>query len=73
MWGKLVVANAGMLQTPGMTMPDLGPERPGQPSETREMVERGRTETGANVSGRAFVLALVLVVAVIAALAVLRS
>jgi hypothetical protein len=51
-----------------MTMPDL-PERTGQASETRQMVERGRTETGAEVSGRAFVMALVVIAAAIAAFA----
>lgn len=54
-------------------MPDLGPERPGQASETRQMVERGRTETGAEVSGRAFVIALMLIVVAIAVFALLRS
>lgn len=49
-------------------MPDL-PERTGQASETRQMVERGRTETGAEVSGRAFVIALVVIAAAIAVLA----
>jgi hypothetical protein len=51
-----------------MTIPDL-PERPGQPSDTRQMVERGRTETGGDVSGRRFLIALVVVAAVIGALA----
>lgn len=51
-----------------MTMPDL-PERPGHASETRQMVERGRTETGGDVTGRVFVIALVVVAFVIAALA----
>ncbi len=45
-------------------MPDL-PERAGLASETRQMVERGRTETGAEVSGRAFIIALVAIAAVI--------
>ena len=49
-------------------MPDL-PERVGQASETRQMVERGRTETGAEVSGRVFVIALVVIAAVIAVFA----
>ena len=53
-----------------MTLPDFGSERPGDPSDTRQLVERGRTETGApNVSGRAFLIALVVVAAVIAVLA----
>ena len=51
-------------------MPDL-PERAGQASETRQMVERGRTETGAEISGRAFVVALILSAISIALLALL--
>ena len=51
-------------------MPDL-PERAGQPSETRQMVERGRTEDGAEVSGRAFVVALIVIALAIALLSVL--
>jgi hypothetical protein len=51
-----------------MTMPDL-PERPGHASDTRQMVERGRTETGGDVSGRVFAIALVVIALVIAALA----
>lgn len=51
-------------------MPDL-PERAGLPSETRQMVERGRTETGAEVSGRAFVIALILIAFAIVLLALL--
>ena len=49
-------------------MPDL-PERPGHASDTRQMVERGRTETGGDVTGRVFLIALVIIAAVIAALA----
>lgn len=61
-----------MLHTWGMTMPDLGPERPGQASDTRQMVERGRTESGAaEVSGRAFAIALLAIAVVIVALALL--
>jgi hypothetical protein len=49
-----------------MTMPDLGPERPGQPSETRQMGERSRTETGTEISTPAFLIALgVIVVAIV--------
>ena len=52
-----------MLHTTDMTLPDLGPERPGQASETREMVDRRRaTETGAEVSNPAFVIALAVIV-----------
>ena len=49
-------------------MPDL-PERPGHASETRQMVERRRTETGGDVTGRMFVIALIVIALVIAALA----
>lgn len=55
-----------------MTVPDFGPERPGHASETRQMVERGRT--GAEepeISGRAFVIGLVIVAFAIAAFAVI--
>jgi hypothetical protein len=47
-----------------MTMPDL-PERSGQASETRQTVERGRTETGAEVSGRAFIMDLLAIATVV--------
>jgi hypothetical protein len=53
-----------------MTLPDL-PERPGQASETRQMVERGRTETGGEVSNPVFFIALALIVAAIVLVAVL--
>lgn len=62
-----------MLHTTVMTLPDLGPERPGQPSETRQMVERGRTENPAQVSNPAFLIALaVIVVGVVVFLLLLR-
>jgi hypothetical protein len=52
------------MHTNGMTLPDLGPERPGQASETRQMVETRRaTETGGEVSNPAFLIALGLIVA----------
>jgi hypothetical protein len=55
-----------------MTVPDFGAERPGDPSDTRQLVERGRTESGApNVSGRAFLIALAVIAALIALLIVL--
>lgn len=59
-----------------MTMIDLGPERPGQPSETRQMGEQGRAKTHqeeVNVSGRQFVIALVIISAVIAVFAFLLT
>lgn len=53
-----------------MTVPDLGPERPGAASETRQMGERSRTEAGQpNVSGRSFLIALVVIAAAIVAFA----
>ena len=52
-----------------MTLPDLGPERPGNASETRQMVERGRTETGGQVSTPAFFIALGAILAAIVAIA----
>lgn len=57
-----------------MTLPDLGPERPGHASETRQMVERRRaTETGGEVSNPAFLIALgVIVVGVVIAVLLLR-
>jgi len=57
-----------MLHTWVMTVPDLGSERPGDPSDTRQLVERGRTETGAEVSGRAFLIAFAVIAAVIVGL-----
>jgi len=60
-----------MLHTSAMTMPDTGQERPGGASETRQMVERQRTETGARVSGRVFWAALTAIVLGIFALALL--
>lgn len=56
-----------------MTMMDLGPERPGQPSDTRQMGEYGRAETEQiHVSGRTFWIALVVIAALIAVYAVTR-
>lgn len=51
-----------MLHTSRMTLPDLGPERPGQASETRQMVERGRTETGGEISNPTFLVALAVII-----------
>ncbi|HWU86834.1 MAG TPA: hypothetical protein VN253_06150 [Kofleriaceae bacterium] len=45
-----------------MTAPDFGPERPGPASETRRLVEYGRTAAGGHVSGRAFWIALAAIV-----------
>jgi len=58
-----------------MTMPDLGPERPGAPSDTREMATRAHTEPGAStqqlMTGRSFWIALVVVAAAVALFALL--
>jgi hypothetical protein len=46
-----------------MTLPDIGQERPGDASETRQLVEHRRaTETGAEVSNRSFLIALAVIV-----------
>jgi hypothetical protein len=52
---------APLVHTPRVTLPDFGPERPGQASDTRQMVERGRTETGGDISSRTFVIALAVI------------
>jgi hypothetical protein len=48
-----------------MTAPDFGSERPGHASETRQLVEYGRTAPGVHVSGRAFWIALAVIVVAI--------
>ena len=61
--------------TPGMTMIDLGPERPGHPSDTRQMGEQGRRPhpTDARVSGRAFwIVVLIIAIAFVAIWLLLR-
>ena len=68
-WLARVVAP---LHTSAMTLPDLGPERPGQASETRQMVERGRTETGANISNPVFFIAFAVIVLAITLVLLLR-
>lgn len=55
-----------------MTMPDLGPERPGPASSTRQMVEADRAGIPARVSGRVFWIALAAIVIAILAFALLR-
>lgn len=57
-----------------MTMIDLGPERPGQASETRQMGEQGRAQTHkgeVDVSGRQFWIAFAIIVVAIAVFAFL--
>ena len=57
-----------------MTMADLGPERPGQASETREMAEHGRREHDAHVvSNRRFLIFLSLLVIALAVFFVVRA
>jgi hypothetical protein len=45
-----------------MTVPDFGSERPGPASETRQLVEHGRTAPAGHVSGRTFWIALAAIV-----------
>jgi len=45
-----------------MTLHDLGSEHPIDPSDTRKLVERERTEAGIEVGNKAFSIALVLIV-----------
>ena len=52
-----------------MTMIDLGPERPGPASETRQMGEQGRAKTHqgeVDVSGRQFWIAFAVIAVAIA-------
>lgn len=55
-----------------MTMADLGPERPGNASETRRMTEADRVIQPARVSGRLFWIAMALIVLAIAAFFAVR-
>jgi hypothetical protein len=66
-----------MLHTTDMTLPDLGPERPGQPSDTRQMVEqdraRARTADVVQVSNPIFAIALaVIVIGIVVAFLIAR-
>lgn len=49
---------------------DLGPERPGPASSTRQMVEADRVTRSAQLSGRAFWIAFAVILAAIALFAV---
>ncbi len=64
-----------MLHTWGVTSGDSGSPLPSGPSDTRQLMERERTESGerdgVRVSGRAFVIALLAVIAVLAGLILL--
>jgi hypothetical protein len=55
-----------------MTMADLGPERPGQASDTRQMSDVDRILQPTRVSGRTFWIALVLIVVAIVVFFVVR-
>lgn len=55
-----------------MTMADLGPERPGQASDTRQMSDVDRVIQPARVSGRLFWVALALIVMGVAVFFVVR-
>jgi hypothetical protein len=55
-----------------MTMADLGPERPGQASDTRQMSDVDRVIQPARVSGRVFWVALALIVMGVAVFFVVR-
>lgn len=55
-----------------MTMADLGPERPGQASDTRQMSDVDRTIQRARVSGRVFWVSLALIVMGVAVFFVVR-
>lgn len=55
-----------------MTVPDLGPERPGQPSDTRRMSEVDRVMQPARVSGRLFWVALALILMAVVVAFVVR-
>lgn len=56
-----------------MTMLDLGPERPGHASETREWADGGRAATETpRVSNRSFVIALAVILVALVVFALLR-
>jgi len=60
-----------------MTIPDFGSERPGPASSTRTMIERHRAESeiggGVHVSGRAFWIALGVILLALAVLALVLA
>jgi hypothetical protein len=62
----------GMRHTSLMTMLDLGPERPGQASETRQWAERGQTENPSRVSNRRFFIVLAIIVVALLLFALVR-
>ncbi len=58
--------------TYAMTMADLGPERPGQASDTRQMSDVDRVIQPARVSGRLFWVAVTLIILGVAVFFVVR-
>lgn len=54
-----------------MTLPRMSSERPGHASETRELANRARTESGAHVSARAFWIAFAVILLAIALFALI--
>jgi hypothetical protein len=61
-----------------MTLPDLGSERPGPASSTRTMIERHRAESelgggDVKISGRAFWIAIGVILLALAVLALVLS
>ena len=58
-----------------MTMADLGPERPGEGSETRQWVDRQRaqTEPPPQISNKLFGIAIALIIVAVALVLILRG
>ncbi len=67
------VQDCGMLGV--MTMADLGPERPGEGSETRQWVDRQRanTEPPPQISNKVFGIAVALIIVAVALVLILRG
>lgn len=58
-----------------MTMADLGPERPGEGSETRQWVDRQRAETEPppQISNKLFGIAVAVIILAVALILILRG
>ena len=58
-----------------MTMLDLGPERPGEGSETRQWVDRQRAETEPppQISNKLFGIAVAVIIVAVALVLILRG
>lgn len=58
-----------------MTMADLGPERPGEGSETRQWVDRQRAETDTppQISNKFFGIAVAVIILAVALVLILRG